>query len=131
MNEHVLPDETFLIGSFQLSFEGQSAAHLAINFKVAQGLAGLLETLGVWDDDNCGVEWSVNVASDLGLAVKYVTSFVLNDHGNLIGRGFFLWQVVQVEVVLSFSLITHLHFLFFCFVYEGNLSKFFFVFWLL
>jgi hypothetical protein len=86
VNEHVLIDEAFLVGSLQLIIEGQSAAHFAIHFKVTQGLASLLETLGVLDDDNCGVEWSVKVTSDLGLAVKYETSLIHNNCRNYSGR---------------------------------------------
>ena len=128
MDEQVLIDEPCLVGSLQLIIEGQSAAQLAIHLKVAQGLAGLLETLVLWNDHNCGVEWSEKVASDLGLAVKYETSLIQDNCRYSSGRACSLRQVIQVEVVLSFGLITHLHFLFFLFVYEGNLSKFYFLF---
>ena len=85
VNEQVLLNAACLVDFLQLIIKRQSTAHLSINFKVAQGLAGLLETLGVWDDDNCGVEWSVKVASDLGLAVKYETSLTQNNCRNYRG----------------------------------------------
>ena len=75
----------------QFIIKWQSAAHFATHLKVAQGLAGLRELIGVLDDDNCGVEWSVNVASDLGLAVKYETSLIHNNCRNYSGRAFSLW----------------------------------------
>jgi hypothetical protein len=91
VDEQVLIDEACLVDSLQLIIEGQSAAHLVTHLKVAQGLAGLRKLIGVLDDDNCGVEWSVNVASDLGLAVKYETSLIHNNCRNYSGRAFSLW----------------------------------------
>ena len=85
VDEHVLIGQACLVRSLQLIIEGQSAAHLAIHLKVAHGLAGFLETLVVWDDHNCAVEWSENVASDLGLAVKYEISLIHNNCRNYRG----------------------------------------------
>jgi hypothetical protein len=98
----------------QFIIKWQSAAHFAINLKVAEGLTGFLEALIVRNNDDCSVEWSINVASDLRLAVKFVTCFLHNNHSDLVRGGFLLWQVVQVKIILSFC-ITHLHFLFFVF----------------
>ena len=85
MDEHVLIGQACLVRSLQLIIEGQSAAHLAIHLKVAHGLAGFLETLVVWDEHNCAVEWFKKVASDLGLAVKYETSLIHNNCRNYRG----------------------------------------------
>lgn len=114
-DENVVFNKTSLVCSLQLAVIRQSAAHFASNFKVAKGNTRLLEALIVGDNDNCSVEWSIYVASDLRLTIEFVASLIHDDHCNLIRGGFSFWQVVQVKIILSFC-ITHLHFCIFCFV---------------
>ncbi len=108
VNENISFNKWFLFLSFYIFVEWQSTAFLTINFKVEKGLAGLLETLRVWDGDNCVVKWYVQIASNYGLTIKFITSFFHKEGSDLFGRGF-LSQVVQEKSVISLNL-TFIHF---------------------
>ena len=119
-DEHVVVDETLLVGTVQRVVEWEASALLSIVLEVAEGLASLGEGLVVRDVHNRGAEGAVQLPSDLGLDLQDVTSLFLDNQGDLVGVGEGLRQVVEVEIVCSLG-VTHRHFYVFCF-YEVELG---------
>lgn len=114
-DEHVVVNESLLVGTVECVVEGQASATFAVVIEVAELLACFGEALVVRDVDDGGAEGSVKFSSDLGLNLEDIASFLLNDQSDLVGVGGLLGQVVQVKIVGSFG-VTHLHFCVFCFL---------------
>jgi hypothetical protein len=115
-HKHVVLDKACLVAAEQLVVVGEGAAHLAVDLEVSKLLAGLLESLLVWDNHDGGVEGTINVASELRLAIENNASSLLDQSGDVVGSDVLLGEIVHVEVVLLLCwVVDHLDDCFFVF----------------
>jgi hypothetical protein len=70
LDEHVVVQKLFLVGTKKLLVELECSALLTVNGEVFHFFGCVVEFLGILDLDDTRIEWSGNVSSDLWLDVK-------------------------------------------------------------
>ena len=110
-HENVVVDDFLWVGSEKVVVVGEGSAGLAWGeLEVSELLASGLELVFLGDGHDRGVEWAVDVSSDLRDSGEDDAGLLLEVGGEFGARGDVLGEIVDVKVVLSaVGGVDHLH----------------------
>ena len=103
-DEDVVREELLLVGTKELSVEGEGTAWLAFDLEVAHLVTGILELIGILDADHGTVERLGDIIFDLGLLGinEGNAGLVLKDLSEFDGADVLLGKIVEVDVLRGF-----------------------------